>query len=46
MEKVNLIITNPKSGLSKTINAEGYTLMDFMKTFSAYVTAGFSVKIV
>lgn len=39
-------ITNPRSGLSKTINTNGYTPEDYLKTFRAYVAAGYRVEII
>lgn len=43
---VDLKITNPKTGLSKTINADEYTVQNFIRTFEVYVDAGFSIKII
>jgi hypothetical protein len=43
---VDLKITNPKTGLSKTVNADSYTVQDFKRTFEVYVDAGFSIKII
>lgn len=43
---VNLKITNLKTGLSKKVNADEYTMKDFKKTFEVYVDAGFSIKII
>ena len=42
---IDLKITNLKTGLSKTVNADDYTVDDFFKTFTVYVDAGFSIKI-
>lgn len=42
----DLKITNPKTGLSKVVDADKYTVQEFKKTFEVYVDAGFSVKIV
>ena len=43
---VDLKITNPKTGLSKTVNADDYTVQQFKRTFEVYVDAGFSIKII
>lgn len=43
---VDLKITNPKTGLSKKVNADNYTMQEFKKTFEVYVDAGFSIKII
>jgi len=42
---MQLLITNPATGLSKTVDVATYTLREYVKTFSVYVNAGFSVKI-
>lgn len=42
---VDLKITNPKTGFSRTVNADNYKVQDFIKTFEVYVDAGFSIKI-
>jgi len=46
MEKITLRITNQKNGLSKSINATSYTMIDLEKTFKAYEPAGFLIKII
>ena len=43
---IDLRITNLKTGLSKTVNADEYSLFDLEKTFTTYEPAGFRVKIV
>lgn len=43
---MQLLITNPATGLSKTVDATAYTVLEYMKTFSVYVNAGFSIKMV
>lgn len=43
---IDLKITYLKTGLSKKVNADKYTMNDFIKTFEAYVDAGFSIKII
>lgn len=41
---MQLIITNPVTGLSKTVDATAYTVLEYMRTFSVYLNAGFSIK--
>jgi hypothetical protein len=43
---IDLKITNLKNGLSKMVNADGYSLLDVEKTFKTYEHAGFRVKII
>lgn len=40
-----LIIRNPRTGLSKTVDATDYTELDYMKTVSVYALAGYNVSI-
>ena len=42
---MKLKITNLKTGLSKVVNADDYTMQQFKLTFEVYVDAGYSVKI-
>lgn len=42
----DLRITNTETGLSKTVNADAYTMNDLIKTFSFYVEIGFDIKII
>ena len=42
----DLRITNVKTGLSKMVNVDEYTVQEFQKTFETYVDAGFSIKII
>jgi hypothetical protein len=39
-------ITNPRTGVSKTINTLGYSYEDHYKTFSVYSKAGYEVQYV
>ena len=43
---IDLRITNVKTGLSKMVNADEYSLFDLEKTFTTYEPAGFRVKII
>ena len=43
---IDLRITNLKTGLSKKVNADNYTMQDFIKTFEGYIQAGFAIKII
>ena len=43
---IDLRITNLKTGLKKMVNADKYTMGDFIKTFETYIVAGFSIKII
>lgn len=42
----DLKITNLKTGLNKLVNADKYTINDYIKTVVFYVDLGFSVKII
>ena len=44
--QIDIKITNTRNGLSKTVNADNYTKEDYLKTFKAYVAAGYSVEII
>jgi len=44
MERINIIITNEKLGLSKIIDATNYTVGEFEKTCKMY-SINFNVKI-
>jgi len=39
-------ITNPKNGLSKTINANNYKAFDILNTFKVYMSAGYKVHFI
>ena len=41
---MSLKITNLKTGLSKIVNADHYTIEDIEKTFKVYEEAGYYVK--
>jgi len=41
----DLKITNEKTGLSKLVDADKYTMDDFIKTYESYIQAGFAIKI-
>ena len=43
---IDLKITNVKTGLSKMVNADEYSLFDLEKTFTTYEPAGFRIKII
>lgn len=45
MEKVILKITNPKSGLSKDVDATDYNMKQVENTYNVYLNAGFEIKI-
>ena len=43
--RVDLTITNPKTGLSKVIAVAGYSREELTKTYEVYLAAGYSADI-